>query len=87
MTGELIPLEVRKESIYGAKTGQERLMRARALDSQIQLSVDYNEHRAFLTVDDYFSPFAFWQQNSLTVGKIHSAWLNQPGYPTTVLCM
>lgn len=70
VTTALTPLEVRKESIYGARTGQKRLMRARALDSQAPLSVGTHEHLAFLTVVDYFTPLTFWQQNSLSCGRI-----------------
>lgn len=81
MTRELTPLEVRKESIYGARTGQERLMRARALDSQVLLSVDYDEHLAFSAADDYFSPLTFWQQNSLYCGKIPFHMIDSTGLP------
>ena len=81
MTRELTPLEVGKESIYGARTGQERLMRASVIDSQVLLSVDCNEHPAFLTVDDYFSPLTFWQQNSLYCGKISLHMVDSTGLP------
>lgn len=70
VTTALTPLEVRKESIYGARTGQKRLMRARALDSQAPLSVGTHEHLAFLTVVDYFThflatKFSFLWENSM----------------------